>query len=149
MTEPAPEVAPRSDRRYGTPRPSFRGGQNVAMKVPRAQFDRTAAFYRDALGLETHEVASPDVLAAVSRSVRVDFGPITLWLDQVDNYTQPELWLEILTDDVDGAMVHLRAHGIEHWDELERLPADRPAHWITSPGGIPHIVHRPDAATSP
>ncbi|WP_228811119.1 hypothetical protein [Nocardia otitidiscaviarum] len=27
--------------------PTFRGGHNIAMKLPRAQFDRTVAFYRD------------------------------------------------------------------------------------------------------
>jgi hypothetical protein len=61
---------------------------NVAMKVPRAQFGRTLAFYRDSLALTVREETSPEVLAVVRRSVHVDLNPITLWLDQVRNYTR-------------------------------------------------------------
>ncbi|MFC7639824.1 VOC family protein [Streptosporangium lutulentum] len=36
-------------------RPTFQGGRNIAMKLPKAQFDRTVAFYRDVLGMEVTE----------------------------------------------------------------------------------------------
>jgi hypothetical protein len=42
------------------------------MKVPRAQFARTLAFYRGTLALTVREETSPEVLAMVSRSVHVD-----------------------------------------------------------------------------
>jgi hypothetical protein len=35
---------------------------NVAMKVPRAQFGRTLAFYRDTLALTVREETGPEVL---------------------------------------------------------------------------------------
>jgi hypothetical protein len=55
---------------------------NVAMKVPRAQFGRVLAFYRDTLALTVGEETCPEVLAVVSRSVHVYLSPITrtLWL---------------------------------------------------------------------
>jgi len=31
---------------------TFQGGLNVAMKLPKAEFDRTLSFYRDILGFE-------------------------------------------------------------------------------------------------
>jgi hypothetical protein len=58
------------------------------MKVPRAQFARTLAFYRGTLALTVREETSPEVLAMVSRRVHVDLSPITLWLDQVHHYTR-------------------------------------------------------------
>ncbi len=122
----------------------FRGGTNVAMKLPKAQFARTVAFYRDVLGMEVKVETGPETLAAVSRSAGVAFGPVTLWLDQVDNYAQAELWLELFTDDVEAATKHLATHGIDPQDELEPLPSGLPAHWITNPGGIPHIVRTAD-----
>lgn len=123
---------------------TFRGGTNVAMKLPKAQFDRTVEFYRDVLGLTVTEETGAETLAAVDRSVAVDFGPMTLWLDRVDNYAQAGLWLELFTDDVDGATEYLAGRGIEPQDELERLPGGLAAHWITNPAGIPHIVRTPD-----
>lgn len=72
-----------------TTAPEFRGGLNVAMKLPKAQFDRTVAFYRDVLGLEVADESGPHVVTAVPRCASLRFGPVTLWLDQVDNYAGP------------------------------------------------------------
>lgn len=124
---------------------TFRGGSNLAMKLPKAQFDRTVAFYRDVLGMTVEDYAHPDTRAAVSRSVKVAFGPSTLWLDRVDNYAQAELWLELVTDDdLEAATAHLASHGVEPQDELEALPPGLAAHWISNPAGIPHLVRTPD-----
>lgn len=120
--------------------PTFRGGHNVAMKLPKAQFDRTVAFYRDVLGMEVTEQDA----AGVAQSVAVRFGPVTLWLDRVDNLAHADLWLELFTDDVGRATEHLAAHGVAVQDELEALPAGLDAHWISNPAGVPHIVRLPD-----
>ncbi|SRR5690606_14038637 len=120
--------------------PTFRGGHNVAMKLPKAQFDRTVAFYRDVLGMEVTEQDA----AGVAQSVAVRFGPVTLWLDRVDNLAHADLWLELFTDDVGRATEHLAAHGVAVQDELEPLPAGLDAHWISNPAGVPHIVRLPD-----
>ncbi|XRQ06189.1 VOC family protein [Actinomadura welshii] len=124
--------------------PTFHGGHNIAMKLPKARFDRTVAFYRDVLGME---VTDHDA-AGVAQSVSVRFGPVTLWLDRVDNYAHADLWLELFTDDVDRATAHLAAHGVGVQDELEPLPAGLDAHWISNPAGVPHIVRLPDGAPS-
>lgn len=124
--------------------PQFRGGHNLAMKLPKAQFEATVAFYRDALNLEVTEVPSASLEGTVAQSMRVQFGPVTLWLDRVDNYAHAEVWLELLTDDVKTATQHLTQHGVPTQDELEAFPAGLQAHWISNPAGIPHIVRHPD-----
>ncbi|WP_280442811.1 VOC family protein [Nocardia brasiliensis] len=114
------------------------------MKLPKAQFDRTVAFYRDVLGMAVTEDSSDPVAAGVIRSAAVQFGPVTLWLDRVDNYAHADLWLELFTDDVDRATEYLAAQGVAVQDELESLPAGMAAHWISNPAGVPHIVRLPD-----
>jgi catechol 2,3-dioxygenase-like lactoylglutathione lyase family enzyme len=128
--------------------PTFRGGHNIAMKLPKAQFDRTLAFYRDVLGMEVTDASGQAVADGVAQSASIRFGPVTLWLDRVDNYSRAELWLELFTDDVDQATAHLAAHGIAAQDELEPLPSGMNAHWICNAVGIPHIVRLPDEAYS-
>lgn len=56
-------------------------------------------FYRDTLGFDVQE---EDVSYAptVSRTHSVRCGPNTLWLDCVDNYSGPDLWLQLHTDDL-------------------------------------------------
>ncbi|MEX5257863.1 VOC family protein [Kocuria arenosa] len=125
--------------------PQFRGGHNLAMKLPKAQFEATVAFYRDVLNMEVTEVPSESLQGAVPQSVSVQFGPITLWLDRVDNYAQAEVWLELFTDDVGTATQHLAQHGTSTQDELEALLAGLQAHWISNPAGIPHVLRHPDS----
>ncbi|WP_327090260.1 VOC family protein [Nonomuraea sp. NBC_01738] len=120
--------------------PTFRGGHNIAMKLPKAQFDRTVAFYRDILGMEVTDESSD----AVDQCASVRLGPVTLWFDRVDNYARADLWLELFTDDVDAAAEHLAAHGVAVQDELEPFPAGMDAHWISNPVGIPHIIRLAD-----
>lgn len=123
---------------------TFRGGHNIAMKLPKAQFDRTVAFYRDVLGMEVTDHGGETIAGGVAQSASVQFGPVTLWFDRVDNYAHPDLWLELFTDDVDRATAHLAAHGVGVQDELEPLPSGMDAHWISNPVGVPHIVRNPD-----
>ncbi|MEU1728998.1 VOC family protein [Nonomuraea sp. NPDC005692] len=68
-------------------KPAFTAGLNIAMEIPKAQYEATVAFYRDTLGFEVKE---DDVSYAptVSRTHSVRFGPNTLWLDCVDDYSR-------------------------------------------------------------
>lgn len=119
--------------------PEFDGGANIAMKIPKVDFERTVAFYRDVLGMPVTRTNEP----GVSESARVLFGPVTLWLDRVDNYPRADMWLELHTPDVAAATQHLCAHGVHTQDELEPLSSDFDGHWITNPVGITHLVRRP------
>lgn len=117
---------------------SFEGGVNIAIKIPKSKYNQTVSFYRDVLKLEVTERAIDN--PTVSRTHQVKFGPTTVWLDCVDNYTHSETWLELRTPDVDHAMQHLKANGVEPVDEIEKLPPDM--HWITDPAGTVFIVKR-------
>lgn len=120
--------------------PSFAAGVNIAMKIPRAQYEATLAFYRDTLGFELRE--EPPGARTISRSYSLQFGPTTLWLDCVDQYSQPDVWLELRTDDLDAAVKRLQAAGIEPCDEVEPLdegPGFR-SHWIKNPAGVVHLL---------
>lgn len=119
--------------------PTFVGGVNIAMKIPRAHYDATVAFYRDTLGLEVKE----DTTSAptISRTHTVRFGPTTLWLDLVDNYSQPDVWLEIGTTDLEAATERLADVGIAPCDEVEPLDGvDFRSHWIKNPAGVVHLL---------
>ncbi|GAA2605415.1 VOC family protein [Actinomadura fulvescens] len=120
--------------------PRFTAGLNIAMKIPKARYEATVAFYRDTLGFE---VSEDDVSSTptVSRTHAVRFGPTTLWLDCVDNFSQPDLWLQLHTDDLDAAVEQLAGTGITPCDEVEPLvnPESR-SHWITNPAGIVHLL---------
>ncbi|MFN3601632.1 MAG: VOC family protein [Dietzia sp.] len=120
--------------------PLFRGGTNIAMKIPAARYDDTVAFYRDTLGFDVVEEATP-ATGTVSRTARTGFGPCTLWFDCVDNYAQPDIWLELLTDDLGSAVDHLGRAGVSPRDELEPFPEGSTAHWICNPVGVPHVLH--------
>lgn len=119
--------------------PTFRGGPNVAVKIPRADYERTVAFYRDTLRFEVEEVDVSDA-PTVSRSHRLSFGEATLWLDQVDTYSRPDVWLELRTDDLDAAVGRLAGAGVHPRDELEPLETSTRSHWIRDPAGTVHLL---------
>ncbi|MFI6986764.1 VOC family protein [Embleya sp. NPDC050154] len=123
--------------------PTFRGGANVAMKLPKARFEETVAFYRDTLGMDVVEETGTGIDGVVSRCASVRLGPVKLWLDRVDNLARADLWLELFTDDVPLARRHLAERGIHTQDELEAFAPDTDAHWITNPAGIVHLVRAP------
>ncbi|MFI0351977.1 VOC family protein [Actinomadura sp. 9N407] len=120
--------------------PEFTAGLNIAMKIPKAQYEATVAFYRDTLGFAVEE---EDVSYAptVSRTHSVQFGPNTLWLDCVDNYSRPDLWLQLHTDDLDAAAATLAGVGIRPCDEVEPLHhLESRTHWIKNPAGVVHLL---------
>jgi catechol 2,3-dioxygenase-like lactoylglutathione lyase family enzyme len=130
--------------------PTFNGSANVAMKIPHADYDATLTFYRDVLGLP---VVKEDASGTptVSETHAVKFGPMTLWLDRVDTYSQTDLWLELHTDDVDAATAKLGATGIATCDEIEPFTDDasRRSHWIKIPAGVVHHLASRSAEASP
>jgi catechol 2,3-dioxygenase-like lactoylglutathione lyase family enzyme len=118
---------------------NFTAGLNIAMKIPKADYDATVAFYRDVLGLPVTE-QDPGT-PSIARTHAVQFGPLTLWLDQADHAAHSDLWLQVCTDDLPAAMDLLAASGTEACDEVEQLSGDR-AHWIRNPAGVVHLVHQ-------
>ena len=60
-------------------KPKFIPGENIAVKVPVHEFDRTVAFYRNILGFEEVEVPSQDDIEAVI----FKFGDKNLWIDKI------------------------------------------------------------------
>jgi catechol 2,3-dioxygenase-like lactoylglutathione lyase family enzyme len=110
----------------------FRGGRNIAMKVPPHQFDATVRFYRDVAGLPLIRRHEPDVV--------FEFGPNRLWVDRTESFSQAEIWLQLDTDDVPAAAKELDDSGIVRRDEIEALPEGFNGFWITSPAGIIHLV---------
>jgi hypothetical protein len=115
--------------------PTFSGGINIAIKIPKRKYNETVSFYRD-VPLPVHEKTID--IPTVSRTHEVKFGPNTLWLDCVDNYTHSEVWLELRTQDVENATRYLDAKGIKTCDEIEEIPQDM--HWIMDPAGTVFIV---------
>ncbi|MFF0578322.1 VOC family protein [Streptosporangium saharense] len=121
-------------------KPAFTAGLNIAMKIPKAQYEATVAFYRDTLGFDVRE-GDVSYAPTVSRTHSVRFGPNTLWLDCVDNYSQPDLWLQLHTDDLDAAAGELANIGIHPCDEVEPLEdLDSRSHWIRNPAGVVHLL---------
>jgi hypothetical protein len=109
----------------------YRGGSNVAMKLPPHRFDETVAFYRDTLGLAVSDHGE---------SKLVEFGPIKLWLDRCPQFSQTELWLEVIARDTDEAAKHLADAKVVRCDPIETLPDGFRGFWIASPADIVHIV---------
>lgn len=109
----------------------FEAGVNIAIKIPKGKYEKTVAFYRDILKWEVEEIEIDN--STVSRTHKVKFGDLVLWLDCVDNYTHSEVWLQLTVDDVEGAKNYLLAKGVDFCDEIEKIPLNM--HWIQDPGG--------------
>lgn len=70
----------------------------------------------------------------------MEFGPIRLWLDPTSQRALPEVWLEVVTDDLDAAASYLAQRGVPRRDAVEPLPDGLPGFWISSPAGVIHLV---------
>lgn len=116
----------------------FEGGINIALKIPKRNYEKTVAFYRDVLNLEVEE--KPVNAPTVSRTHSVKFGENILWLDCADHNSHSEAWLELCTDDVTRATEYLGQNDIGTCDELEKIPPDM--HWITDPAGNVFILRK-------
>ncbi|MEM0965194.1 MAG: hypothetical protein AAGJ81_03455 [Verrucomicrobiota bacterium] len=114
------------------PKPTFKGGRNIAMKVPPHQYEETVRFYRDLLGLKQLKEHLP--------AVGFEFGRNHLWIDRVPGMSQAEMWLEIMTDDISASSEFFREENVTRCDEIEDLPDGFEAFWISSPASIIHLV---------
>jgi catechol 2,3-dioxygenase-like lactoylglutathione lyase family enzyme len=131
-------------RRPGVTTTRISGGTNIAVKVPADRYEATVEFYRHALGFELTEQDVTDT-PTLSRSCSLQFGPISLWLDRVDDAEHTEVWLELEVDDLGGARQRLAAAGIEPCDDLEPFPGvGESAHWIRDPAGVVHLLRARD-----
>ena len=116
----------------------FRPGTNIAVKTPSHEYDATLKFYRDILGLEERPTADGGIVAGS----RFQFGDFLLWIDKVPALSQAEIWLEVVTSDIDAAARHLEAMGCQRRDEIEPLPEGLAGFWVSSPANIIHLVNQ-------
>ena len=92
--------------------PQFSGGANIAIKCPSHTYEQTVGFYRDTLNLPLIEEEADGCI--------FQFGPNRLWIDKVPNLSHPAIWLEIETNDTEGAAAFLKVHGVARRDEVGR-----------------------------
>ncbi len=121
-------------------KPTFTPGKNIAIKVPVHEFEQTVAFYRDILGFEQTETSSADDFA----SVTFKFGDKNLWIDRIAGISQAEVWLEVLTNDIEAAADYFKQTDCVRRDEIEPLPEGLKAFWLASPANIIHLVNERD-----
>lgn len=118
-------------------KPHFTAGKNIAMKVPVHEFDKTVAFYSDILGLAEIEVDSPDDIKAVI----FKFGDNNLWIDKIPGISQAEIWLEVVTDDIEAAAKYFENNHCVRRDEIEPLPEGFKGFWLANPANIIHLIN--------
>ena len=116
----------------------FRAGQNIAMKVPAQDFEATAAFYRDIMGLEQ--------LQSSESSIAFHFGRLRSWIDRCPHLSRSEVWLQVVTDDADKAAGYLAEQNVLRRDDVERLPDGFDGFWIMNPAQVAHLVTGPKDA---
>ncbi|TLM76877.1 VOC family protein [Microbulbifer harenosus] len=112
----------------------FQPGKNIALKIPAHEYQNTVRFYRDVLRLTELTPDGPD------ETPRFEFGGKVLWLDCMPGLSQSEIWLEIVTSDIDKASEYFKEQGCHRRDEIEPLPEGFRAFWISSPSNIIHLV---------
>jgi len=118
-------------------KPKFTPGKNIAMKVPVHEFDKTVTFYRDILGFQEIDASSP----ADIDSVIFKFGDKNLWIDKKSEISQAEIWLEIMTDDIESASAYFEESNCVRRDEIEPLPEGFKAFWLANPANIIHLIN--------
>jgi catechol 2,3-dioxygenase-like lactoylglutathione lyase family enzyme len=97
-------------------------GRNIAMKVPSHEYSRTVEFYKDIIGFPF-----------------IDREPGS-GIDREEHISQAEIWLEIVTNDVESAEKYLKNKGVDRRDRIEELPGGYKGFWITNPADIIHLV---------
>ncbi|MCH8497342.1 MAG: hypothetical protein LAT63_02585 [Marinobacter sp.] len=112
----------------------------IAMKIPAHEYESTLHFYRNVLRFKEVTGSAPD------DTPRFEFGDKVLWLDRMTGLSQAEIWLEIITNDIDQASEYLKASECQRRDEIEPLPSGFKAFWISSPTNIIHLVSSGDDA---
>ena len=118
-------------------KPKFTPGKNIAMKVPLHEFDSTVSFYREILGFEVIDARSTEE----TKSVKFRFGDKILWIDKLSGISQAEIWLEIVTDDIEAASKYFEENQCIRRDEIEPLPPGFNGFWLANPSNIIHLVN--------
>ena len=116
----------------GPKTPHFRGGTDIAMKLPLHHYQKTVSFYKDVLRLP--------LLTENDTGCSFEFGKIHLHLDLVPSLSQAEVWLEVATDDTTLAAEYLSAQRVTRRDEVEPLPEGFDGFWVCNPADIIHLV---------
>ncbi|MEM7362827.1 MAG: hypothetical protein AAF525_02280 [Pseudomonadota bacterium] len=109
---------------------AIEGGTNIAMKVPASDFESVVTSYRD-LGLPVHH-ESDDM-------VSFQYGPVQLHIDRCDHFSQAEVWLELITDDLHAATETTVAAGFTRCDEIEDLGSYE-GFWVKNPASVVHLM---------
>ncbi|SDZ51539.1 hypothetical protein SAMN05421736_11597 [Evansella caseinilytica] len=104
----------------------FAGGNNIALKIPKFKYEETVHFYKNVLKLP--------YLGFKDESHAFQFGPTTLWLDCMDNYSQHDVWLEIEADPLETAAEYFQKHHVDRRDEIE-IHENSAGYWISDPCG--------------
>lgn len=110
----------------------FRGGRNIAMKLPERDYAKTLTFYAETLGLE---VISQDEAGAI-----IAFGDLRLHLDRIPHQSQTDIWLEVQTNETNAARQSLAEQGVTICDEVEPLPDGFDGFWVAAPNGTIHLI---------
>ncbi|MDR2877507.1 MAG: hypothetical protein LBV36_05655 [Chromatiales bacterium] len=126
-------------------KPEFSAGRNLAMKVPAHEHERTLSFYRDVLGLRQLAGAAP----GSAKTAAFEFSDKVLWIDEVSGISQAELWLEIITDDIELAAQYLHDHDCVRRDDIESLPEGFRGFWLSSPANIIHLIAAQNQSDTP
>jgi hypothetical protein len=71
--------------------------------------------------------------------VTFEYGPIKLHIDRCDSFSQAELWLEFIADDLQEAERALETARFDRRDEIENLTGHK-GFWVSSPASIIHLV---------
>jgi len=119
-------------------KPAFKPGGNIAIKTPPHEFEQTIIFYRDILGFEQVDALSPDNI----ESIQFRFGDKRLWIDKCPQLSQAEIWLEVVTDDIESASRYLKEKNCYRRDEIEPLPDGFQGFWVASPSNIIHLLNQ-------
>lgn len=117
-------------------KPKYKPGNNIALKVPRHEHEKTVAFYRDTLGFEPINPSG-----YFDESPRFVFGDKVLTIDSVDGLSQSEVWFQVLTSDLLAAKADLESGGSVVCNEIEPLPEDMRAMWVSSPSNTIHLIY--------
>src|SRR5207237_8049999 len=91
----------------------FSGGANIAIKCPAHTYEQTVIFYRDTLRLPLLEQEADGCI--------FQFGPNRLWIDKVPNLSQPDIWLELETNDNEAAAAFLDVKRVSSRDDADQL----------------------------
>jgi hypothetical protein len=115
-------------------KPLYKAGKNIAIKVPPWEYEKTVSFYGDIFGLEKCKEPS----SGLGENTGFEFGDMHLWVDITSGLNHAEIWLEMVTDNIDEAARHLERRGVA--GEMEKLSDALNGYWVCSPSNVIHLI---------